>query len=55
MRPRGLELCTDVLRVSPVAYAHGISAPLMPNTLGRREISNNLNNQSAPIFSALAV
>jgi hypothetical protein len=42
---------TDLLRVSPVAYADGISAPSQPNTLSPREISNDLNNQSAPIFS----
>jgi hypothetical protein len=42
---------TDLLRVSPVAYADGISTPSQPNTLSPREISNNLNNQSDPIFS----
>jgi hypothetical protein len=42
---------TDLLRVSPVAYADGISTPSQPNTLSPREISNNLNNQSSPIFS----
>jgi hypothetical protein len=42
---------TDLLRVSPVAYADGISTPSQPNSLGPREISNNLNNQSNPIFS----
>jgi peroxidase len=42
---------TDLLRVSPVAYADGISAPSTPNNLSPRVISNNLNNQSDPIFS----
>ncbi len=42
---------TDLLRVSPVAYADGISKPSQPNTLNPRAISNNLNNQSSPIFS----
>jgi hypothetical protein len=42
---------TDLLRLSPVAYADGLSAPSQPNTLSPREISNNLNNQSSPIFS----
>jgi hypothetical protein len=42
---------TDLLRVSPIAYADGISSPSTPNTLSPREISNNLNNQSNPIFS----
>ncbi len=42
---------TDLLRVSPVAYANGISSPSTPNTLSPREISNNLGNQSDPIFS----
>src|SRR5207302_9176549 len=41
----------DLIRVSPVAYADGISTPSQPNTLSAREISNNLNNQSDPIFS----
>ena len=42
---------THLFRVSPVAYADGISLPSTPNTLSPREISNNLNNQSNPIFS----
>src|SRR5260370_711621 len=42
---------TNLLRVSPVAYADGISAPSTPNTLNPRQISNNLRNQSDPIFS----
>jgi hypothetical protein len=42
---------TDLLRKSPVAYADGISAPSTPNALSPREISNNLSNQSDPIFS----
>jgi hypothetical protein len=41
----------DLLRVSPVAYADGISAPSAPNSLSPRQVSNNLNNQSDPIFS----
>jgi hypothetical protein len=41
----------DLLRVSPVAYSDGVSAPAQPNTLSPREISNDLNNQSDPIFS----
>jgi hypothetical protein len=44
---------TDLLRVSPVAYADGISTPSQPNTLSPREISNALDNQSNPIFSGL--
>ena len=42
---------TDLFRISPVAYADGISTPSQPNTLSPRQISNNLNNQSDPIFS----
>jgi hypothetical protein len=42
---------TDLLRLSPVAYADGISAPSQPNTLSPRQISNDLSNQSNPIFS----
>jgi hypothetical protein len=41
----------DLLRISPVAYTDGISSPSQPNSLSPREISNNLNNQSDPIFS----
>jgi hypothetical protein len=40
----------DLLRLSPIAYADGISSPATPNLLSPREISNNLNNQSDPIF-----
>src|SRR5258708_39941358 len=42
---------SDLLRVSPVAYADGISAPSTPNTLNPRVVSNNLSSQSDPIFS----
>jgi hypothetical protein len=42
---------TDLLRLSPAAYADGMNTPSQPNTLSPREISNNLNNQSDPIFS----
>ena len=41
----------DLLRKSPVAYADGISAPSTPNALSPRQISNDLSNQSDPIFS----
>jgi hypothetical protein len=44
---------TDLLRVSPVAYADGISAPSTPNALNPRVISNNLGNQSSFIFQFL--
>jgi hypothetical protein len=42
---------SDLLRISPVAYADGLSAPSQPNDLSPRQISNDLNNQSDPIFS----
>jgi hypothetical protein len=42
---------TDLLRVSPAAYANGTNSPSTPNTLSPRQISNDLNNQSSPIFS----
>jgi hypothetical protein len=45
------EAGTDLLRISPVAYADGISVPSQPNLLSPRQISNSLNNQSDPIFS----
>jgi hypothetical protein len=44
---------TDLLRVSPVAYADGIRTPSTPNTLSPREISNSLDSQSDPLFSGL--
>jgi hypothetical protein len=42
---------TDLIRTSPVAYADGISAASTPNGLNPRVISNDLSNQSDPIFS----
>jgi hypothetical protein len=42
---------TDLVRVSPVAYADQVSSPAQPSTLSPRQISNDLNNQSNPIFS----
>src|SRR5262249_27071292 len=44
---------TDLLRVSPVAYADGTGSPSTPNDLNPRLISNQLNNQSSFIFSGL--
>jgi hypothetical protein len=42
---------TDLLRVTPVSYTDGVSAPSQPNALNPRQISNQLNNQSSPEFS----
>jgi hypothetical protein len=42
---------TDLIRKSPVAYTDGINAASTPNTINPRVISNNLSNQSDPIFS----
>jgi hypothetical protein len=39
---------TDLLRVSPVAYADGISAPSLPQNPSPRVISNALNDQTDP-------
>jgi peroxidase len=39
---------TDLLRVSPVAYADGISSPSLPNNQSARVISDELNNQAYP-------
>jgi hypothetical protein len=39
---------TDLLRLSPVAYADGISAPSLANNPSARSISNILNNQADP-------
>jgi hypothetical protein len=39
---------TDLLRLSPVAYAGGISSPSLPNNSSARVISDILNNQADP-------
>jgi hypothetical protein len=39
---------TDLLRVSPAAYADGISAPSLPQDPSARAISNLLNDQTDP-------
>jgi hypothetical protein len=39
---------TDLLRVSPAAYADGISAPSLPHNPSARVISDILNNQADP-------
>jgi hypothetical protein len=39
---------TDLLRISPVAYADGISSPSLPNNPGARVLSDLLNNQADP-------
>jgi hypothetical protein len=39
---------TDLLRVSPAAYADGVSAPSLPNNPGARALSDLLNNQADP-------
>ncbi len=39
---------TDLLRLSPVAYADGISSPSLPNNPSARVISDILNNQADP-------
>jgi peroxidase len=39
---------TDLLRVSPVAYADGISSPSLPNDPSARVISDIVNNQDDP-------
>jgi peroxidase len=51
LQPTEGQAGADLIRVSPVAYADGISTPSEPNTLSARQISNDLNNQSDPIFS----
>jgi peroxidase len=40
----------DLLRLSPVAYADGISAPSLPNNPSPRTISNIVFNQTNPLF-----
>jgi peroxidase len=39
---------TDLIRLSPVAYADKISTPSLPQDKSAREISNLLNNQADP-------
>jgi hypothetical protein len=39
---------TDLIRISPVGYADGISAPSLPQDQSARAISNILNNQADP-------
>ena len=39
---------TDLIRMSPVGYADGISAPALPQDQSARAISNILNNQADP-------
>jgi hypothetical protein len=39
---------TDLLRISPAAYADGISAPSLPDNASARAISNLLNDQTDP-------
>ena len=39
---------TDLIRMSPVAYADGISSPSLPHDQSARAISNILNNQADP-------
>jgi hypothetical protein len=43
---------TDLLRVAPIGYADGISAPSLPQDQSARAISNILNNQADPQDSA---
>jgi hypothetical protein len=39
---------TDLLRLSPVAYADGISSPSLPNNPGARVVSDIVSNQADP-------
>jgi hypothetical protein len=39
---------TDLLRLSPVAYADGVSAPSLPNNPGARVVSDIVSNQADP-------
>jgi peroxidase len=39
---------TDLLRISPAAYADGVSAPSLPSNPSARVISDILNNQANP-------
>ncbi len=39
---------TDLLRVSPAAYADGVQSPSLANNPGARVLSDLLNNQAAP-------
>src|SRR5437764_13293186 len=37
---------TDLIRLSPVAYADGVSAPSLPNNPSARVVSDALNTQT---------
>src|SRR5438105_252788 len=39
---------TDLIRLSPAAYADGINKPSLPNATSARVISDLLNNQANP-------
>jgi hypothetical protein len=38
----------DLIRLSPVAYADGISSPALPNAKSARDVSNIVSNQADP-------
>ncbi|HEX4607771.1 MAG TPA: peroxidase family protein, partial [Urbifossiella sp.] len=46
---------TDLLRVSPAAYADGVSAPSLPNNPNPRTLSDELNNQASTTDSSVDV
>ncbi|HEX5271001.1 MAG TPA: peroxidase family protein, partial [Gemmataceae bacterium] len=46
---------TDLLRVSPVAYADGVSSPSLAGDASARVISDILNNQADPAAPALDI
>jgi hypothetical protein len=39
---------TDLIRLSPVGYADGISSPALPNARSARDVSNIVSNQADP-------
>src|SRR5437868_1730627 len=39
---------TDLIRLSPVGYADGISSPALPNARSARDVSNIVSNQANP-------
>src|SRR3954463_5570772 len=46
---------TDLIRLSPAAYADGVSSPSLPTDPSARAVSNILNNQADPANPAADV
>jgi hypothetical protein len=45
----------DLIRLAPIGYADGVSAPSLPDNLSARAISNFVNNQADPANTSLDI